>query len=56
VIKPIERHEQIKFTMGENQQPGPPNETRTIRASKDKGIAKLTEVIKTKMKKKDKCG
>ena len=32
--------------MGENQQPGPSNETSPIRAAKAKGIAKLSEVIK----------
>ena len=37
-----ERPEHIKFIMGENEQPGPP-----IRPAKAKGIAKLSEAMKT---------
>ena len=46
MVRPKERPEKIKFTMGENQRPGQLNETRPIRTAKSKGTAKLSEVIK----------
>jgi len=44
-----ERPEETEFTMGENQQPGPSNETRLIRAGKEKEMAMLV-IVTTKIK------
>ena len=56
VIASRERNEQIKSTLGGKQTTGPSCKTRLVRATKAKGMDKLSEVIKIKSEEERKFG